>query len=318
MKFKQAGLSLVELMIAIALGLILMTGVIQVFLSSRVAFDTQQALSRIQETGRLAMEFLSRDIRMAGYMGCGSRTEGAIVIDSTGLTAGLHKNFAVGLEGLTSAPANLITTEPVDGDILVVRAADAQPLFVNNINSANSLSVNVSASGVSDGCNSGICTGAVVSASDCVDSRIFIVEQLAVAGNTLTLTDVPIPEGNFAEGAELVPVNTYVYFVAPSVGDETRSSLWQKINSNAALELLEGVEQMRLMYGEGDDYFDADDVGDWDRIDNVRVEIVVASIADNVLNEPQPYTFDGAVVEPDDRRLRQVFVNTIVARSRLQ
>ncbi|ARU27615.1 hypothetical protein CBR65_09340 [Cellvibrio sp. PSBB006] len=71
---KQAGLSLIELMIAITLGLILMAGVIQVFLSSRVTFATQQAMSRVQETGRLAVEFMARDIRMAGYMGCTSRS----------------------------------------------------------------------------------------------------------------------------------------------------------------------------------------------------------------------------------------------------
>ena len=69
-KAEQRGLSLVELMIAIALGMVLMLGVMQMFLSSRVVFSTQQGMSRIQETGRLAIEFLSRDIRMAAYYGC--------------------------------------------------------------------------------------------------------------------------------------------------------------------------------------------------------------------------------------------------------
>ncbi|RYZ81289.1 MAG: prepilin-type N-terminal cleavage/methylation domain-containing protein, partial [Moraxellaceae bacterium] len=46
---KQKGLSLVELMIAITLGLILMSGVVKVFLNSKSTYSTQQALSRIQE-----------------------------------------------------------------------------------------------------------------------------------------------------------------------------------------------------------------------------------------------------------------------------
>jgi type IV pilus assembly protein PilW len=79
---RQRGLSLIELMIAITLGLVLMTGVIQVFLSSKNVFSTQQAVSRIQETGRLAIEFISRDTRMAGYMGCGSRAKTVDITNS--------------------------------------------------------------------------------------------------------------------------------------------------------------------------------------------------------------------------------------------
>ncbi|HEY7886274.1 MAG TPA: prepilin-type N-terminal cleavage/methylation domain-containing protein, partial [Cellvibrionaceae bacterium] len=69
----QRGFSLVELMIAITIGLVLMTGVVQMFLSSKTVFSTQQGISRIQETGRMAMEFMAKDIREAGYQGCMSR-----------------------------------------------------------------------------------------------------------------------------------------------------------------------------------------------------------------------------------------------------
>lgn len=63
----QLGLSLVELMIAMALGLLLMTGVIQVFLSSRQTYAANEAMGRLQENGRFALEFIARSARLAGY-----------------------------------------------------------------------------------------------------------------------------------------------------------------------------------------------------------------------------------------------------------
>lgn len=67
MRRQQLGLSLVELMVALVLGLVLMTGIIQVFLSSRQTYTTNEAMARMQENGRFALEFISRSARLAGY-----------------------------------------------------------------------------------------------------------------------------------------------------------------------------------------------------------------------------------------------------------
>lgn len=63
----QRGLSLVELMIGITLGLLLMAGAVQVMLSSSEVFRATDGQSRIQENGRFAMDFLTQSVRMAGY-----------------------------------------------------------------------------------------------------------------------------------------------------------------------------------------------------------------------------------------------------------
>jgi type IV pilus assembly protein PilW len=65
----QRGVSLIELMIAIALASFLLIGLIQVFGASRQAYQTSVGISRIQEGGRFAFEFLQRDLRMAGHLG---------------------------------------------------------------------------------------------------------------------------------------------------------------------------------------------------------------------------------------------------------
>ncbi len=63
----QQGMTLIELMIAIALSLTLMAGAMQFLVSSRQTYDLTDDLSRIQENGRIALDILVRDIRMAGY-----------------------------------------------------------------------------------------------------------------------------------------------------------------------------------------------------------------------------------------------------------
>ncbi|WP_372381847.1 PilW family protein [Xanthomonas sp. NCPPB 1068] len=66
----STGLSLIELMIALLISSLLLLGVIQVFSASRTAYQLSQAIARNQENGRFAMDFLTRDIRMAGHAGC--------------------------------------------------------------------------------------------------------------------------------------------------------------------------------------------------------------------------------------------------------
>lgn len=64
---KQQGLSLIELMISITLGLVLMGAATQVMLSNNQTYRLNDDISRIQENGRIALDILVRDLRMGGY-----------------------------------------------------------------------------------------------------------------------------------------------------------------------------------------------------------------------------------------------------------
>ncbi len=66
----QSGLTLIEVMIAITISLLLLSGVIQIFSSNKQVFLVQDASARIQESGRFALHFLVKDIRMADFWGC--------------------------------------------------------------------------------------------------------------------------------------------------------------------------------------------------------------------------------------------------------
>lgn len=76
----QRGLTLVELMVAMVLGLLILGGVVSIFLSNRQAFRTSEQLARIQENARTAFELMSRSIREAGAVPCGSNMPVANVL----------------------------------------------------------------------------------------------------------------------------------------------------------------------------------------------------------------------------------------------
>lgn len=67
---RSAGLSLIEILIALAIGSLLILALVQVFAASRTAYQLSTGLARTQENGRFAIDILQRDIRMAGHMGC--------------------------------------------------------------------------------------------------------------------------------------------------------------------------------------------------------------------------------------------------------
>ena len=72
---KQYGFSLIEIMISMVLSLVLIGGVIEIFVANKQTYRMEEALSRTQENARYAVEYLQREIRMAGYFGCNQTTD---------------------------------------------------------------------------------------------------------------------------------------------------------------------------------------------------------------------------------------------------
>ena len=93
----QAGFSLIELMIALILGLIVVAAAGGVFLSNKRVYNATETLGRIQENGRVAFELMSRDIREAGGNPCGNATRPRNML--TTATYPFWDRFAEGLTG---------------------------------------------------------------------------------------------------------------------------------------------------------------------------------------------------------------------------
>ena len=91
------GFSLVELMVALLIGLIISIGVVQIFGATRATYQLDESLARAQENGRFALEFLHQDIRHAGYAGCRRDTTVAVFNNlASSVAAGL---FITGISG---------------------------------------------------------------------------------------------------------------------------------------------------------------------------------------------------------------------------
>ena len=65
---QQQGLTLIEIMVALLIGAFLLAGVIQIFIVNKQTYRVQENLSRMQENGRFAIDYLNRYIRLAGYI----------------------------------------------------------------------------------------------------------------------------------------------------------------------------------------------------------------------------------------------------------
>lgn len=66
----SAGFGLIELMVALALGVLVLLGLAQVFLSARDTYASQRSSALLQEDARYVLSKMAQEIRMVGMFGC--------------------------------------------------------------------------------------------------------------------------------------------------------------------------------------------------------------------------------------------------------
>lgn len=70
MNVRVKGFGLIEIMVAMVIGLIVSLGIVQVFIASKATYQTQEASARMQEDARFILSKLIQEIRMTGMYGC--------------------------------------------------------------------------------------------------------------------------------------------------------------------------------------------------------------------------------------------------------
>ena len=115
------GLTLVELMIALMLGLLVVGSASAIFISNRQTYRATEGLGRVQENGRMAFELMVRDLREAGGNPCGNadRKEPLKLVNVLNPTTNWWANWNNGIIGYEAAmgapPANRVAgTDAVD------------------------------------------------------------------------------------------------------------------------------------------------------------------------------------------------------------
>ncbi len=337
---RSFGFSLVELLVALVLGLFVVAGVIQVYVSNKQAYRVNDAMERIQENARFAMHFLTRDIRMAGYRGCAGRE--AIVKNTLNPSSDYRFNFDIPIEGheasgsgwAPSIDTSIITSPASDHDILVLRGSfgggvkvTGQPSSATDCTNAHSYTADLKISDASLFDKKDI-----VMATNCSRAAIFQITNINSGENVVHNTGGSVSPGNstkdlgacFAGNGELVGMETRIYYIRDNAIGEP--SLYRIRGAHTPEELVEGVEDMQILYGVDTDgdlsankYDTADHVssaGEWNDVVSVRVQLLLRSLVDNVVDAPRSFTFNGETVTPTDKRIRRVFTSTASLRNR--
>lgn len=339
------GFSLIELMIAMLLGAFLTGGIIQIFISANQTYKMLENLSRLQENGRFVMDFITRDSRMTGYQGCASRSViPNIIIDpqnpnpnvipptlSSGVSTALIGLFSVDNAGWSAnacgASNDCITGTDVFG---FHYGASCGGNLTGNLAAVNA-NIQIPAT---NSCN--INAYDVVMITDCSASDIFIatsassgsgVQTIAHANNQNTTNNLSKAYGS---DAEVLVFRAYSFFIRNNA--DGIPGLWRledskPISATNPIELIEGVENMKVLYGEDTDappdgtanyYVAADAAGlDMNNVVSIRVSLLLRSLDDNLAAQPLAYTFNGETITPTDRRIRRVITSTIALRNRI-
>jgi len=280
---RMVGLSLVELMVAMVIGLILMLGVVQIFSASHAASRLSEGASRVQENARFALDFLERDIRMAGHMGCVN--DQAHVVKNLGdpvnhlsATAGSGSplDFRVSIQGYEApgtapddalvlggtwdAPENLPTSiaglspAPAGGsDILVLRylAAEGVPVNLITLSDGNSI-IRGATDRIERLRSDGVASPTLFGIADCGHADVF---EGALSGNEITANAVDLSRYTAQPTGQtmLYRAESLVYYIGIN-GDTGQPGL-RRARADATgeytvnEEVVEGIENLQLMFG---------------------------------------------------------------------
>jgi type IV pilus assembly protein PilW len=351
----QTGVSLIEIMIAVTIALFLSLGIITMFNNNKRIYSEQDEMGRLQENARFALELLIKDIRMAGYSGCHDEISNVV-------------NHLNGVDDEDSDE----TTDPPDNDNLlyfgnavegyessataqVWEPSDSTDEIGNTVANTDAISVRylkptgiklispymtVASATVHATTNNGLESEEVVAITDCSATDIIQITNNnpntsgSIVHNTGTTGTGP---GNafkelsqtYGPGSEITKFVARRYFI----GNGSKGpSLFMKNNFDAAVELIEGVENMQIMFGEDTDatadgiantYRDADEVSNWDKVVAVRLSLLMRTVdeyggrpVDNKaykLLDTDVYT---TVSPPNDHRRRRIFNADISIRNR--
>ncbi|MEL7186951.1 MAG: PilW family protein [Pseudomonadota bacterium] len=320
----QSGMTIVEILIAMLLGLFLVGGVLQVFSSSKQSHRVHEATARMQETGRMGIEIIARDVRMADFWGCASDLNNVTNnLDNAGTGyVDFGSGGLAGTEGAAGAP-----------DTITLRGGFGTGMGIEPPYGPQA-SANIKVAAGND-----LEQSDIVFVADCSSADIFQISNAnpGTAGTIVHNTGSATEPGNYnatnpgcpgsnahclskiyGADAQLFEVQEIAYTVA--TGSEGEPALFRN-----GQEFLDGVEDLQVLYGEDldgngvADYFvAANQVTDMEQVVSIRFAIVARSRNDNLTGGVnQTYTILGGTRTPNDQRLRQTYTSTVNIRNRL-
>ena len=299
---RQRGITLIEMMVAITVGLILLAGIIQLFVSNKQAYRIQEGINVQNENSRYALNQLEYSIRMAGHWG-GAKPASVAVETTKPATdctqSPVLKNndptlaVAHGIEGFDGANASPLDCIPaadyrVGTDVLMLRYAGADRVSdarVKNFPARQFVRAR-SAGG-----------------ADIFDGADFEARYATVGGSGPPDVRVPTPADDNKDLIANYAANAEIYFIrncasqaqgnatACDAADDTTPTLARLVLRDGVMvqeDVVAGVEQFQVIYGVDDDgdrspnrYVDATKVKagtggpEWAKVVDTRVSLVL-------------------------------------------
>ncbi len=340
----QRGLSLTELMVSVAISVTVLVALSNVFLGANRAYRTNEALARIQESGRLALDWIARDLRSTGFAGCLSRG-GEVAVHSNPRPAGLALPATLrgheGALGFTYPPGIERLPDDERSDVVRIVAVDSTArAYVDGDSDVAAATITLRDN------DPGFEPGDVLVVSDCERSVVFTVTgvrskpaRLAHAveanGGLDTASHRISPAFTSRDRAFVARFDSVTYFVGRPKGKKDAPPSLYRASIERTEKVVEDVEDLDFLYGiDSDDdgavdaYLRADQVGSaqWGRVASVRVSLVAAGVDASAVSAEQAVhlrDIDGDTVidaqqARSGRRLRQVFSTTVSLRNRMQ
>jgi type IV pilus assembly protein PilW len=344
---QQRGLTMIELMISITIGLILVGAIGYLYISSRGSYRSNAALSRVQEDGRFGLDAIMHDARLVGDLGCSAAANlnsvatPALVLPGSGNAGGspaiTFTGPATALFGVHVAnygftqpsppfqpPANA-TTAPqwYAGDVLEMVIPTSKPVSLT----ADALAKTVS---VADN-TAGFRQNDYIMVSNCVNAGVANVTSTPPAGagavdisiNAPLLAGSMVPLLTTATHSSAQRVDAVTYYVGQFQNRPWPALYRYSGTYGVAEEVIDHVENMSVLYGVGSAAPVTADVitnaGNWGNVTSVRVSLQVVGDEESTASANVGVRLDTnqpAIAAPDTR-LRQIFTATAALRNRI-
>jgi type IV pilus assembly protein PilW len=301
---KQRGLSLIELMIAVALGLLLVTVVLQGFASTSSNSRVNSVVSEYQTNGRYALETLKREIRHAALhpmVWDEAQVDRNASVDAKnyGCGAGVSTTLGTGITGWNDTNPYATTCLAAGADRSYLRG-DALMLRRTALAAATAFDANAPYARVSYGA-----------------ANVYLGGEAAA--------ELATPSFDYRLVSDLYYVNDFTTSAteSPKVPALYRLTLSAGANPTMVPQLVaSNVEHFQVQFGQVMDsvtgsirYFNADAVIDWKRVNVARVWLLMRATERESGFTSGSYQLGDVTYTPNDNFRRAVLSTTINLRN---
>jgi len=285
-RLRQAGMTLVELMVSITIALIVLSGVVQVLVVSKSNFVSIREMAGLQENARFAIKYLTDEIRQAGSSGCMYPAP----VYTTNVIKGGYGSWYLDQPGLQGYEYDAgVATYPIEfradvkanTDAIVVRRAEqiglrltgevlnsalittniahpykiGQPMVVVTPDCEQMGVFQINATTATTNLSHG--TGTAVPGNAVAGLWGSVVKTYYNAAGTLGAGVAPLGNG-YPVDSSVLALHSEAYYIGNSESDATVPALFRErmqVNTTtntaytAEEELVQGVENMQVLYG---------------------------------------------------------------------